>query len=134
MSKYKEIETQFTNADSLRVALETLGVPFEVAHGAGLHLYGYQGDKRPEVADFVVRRQHIEPAANDLGFARAEDGTYRAILSEFDGGKGRRGAEMLRQVKREYTVAEATRLARLRGYSVERTGPKNRPTLRVVMR
>ena len=51
--------------------------------GAALPLFGYQGDRRPETAELVVRRRQLGPASNDLGFARTPRG-YVPILSEYD--------------------------------------------------
>ena len=51
--------------------------------GEHLPLYGYQGDRRPETAELVIRRQHVGHASNDVGFARTDQG-YVPIVSEYD--------------------------------------------------
>lgn len=66
----------------LLAALADLGYA-EVEEGEALPLQGYQGDRRPETAEIVVRRRHIGPASNDLGFTRTPDG-YVPIISEYD--------------------------------------------------
>ena len=35
-------------------------------------------------AEVVIRRRHLWTAANDIGFARQQDGTYLAYISEYD--------------------------------------------------
>jgi hypothetical protein len=66
----------------LLAALADLGYT-EVEEGEALPLYGYQGDRRPETAEIVVRRRHLGSASNDVGFARTPAG-YLPIVSEYD--------------------------------------------------
>ena len=66
----------------LLAALADLGYT-EVEEGEALPLYGYQGDRRPETAELIVRRRHLGSASNDLGFARTPAG-YVPIVSEYD--------------------------------------------------
>jgi hypothetical protein len=115
MSKYKRIETQFKDEGTLRQALHDVGIPFE--EGEGLTLYGWKGKARPETAEFVIRRRHIESAANDLGFHRLPDGSFEVVISDFDSTS--RGMGITRQVKQRYARLQVERLARARGYRVE---------------
>lgn len=48
------------------------------------HLEGYQGDKRAQTAEIIIPRRHVGGAANDIGFKLQEDGTYEAIISDYD--------------------------------------------------
>jgi Protein of unknown function (DUF1257) len=48
------------------------------------NLYGYRGDKRAQKSEIIIRRKHIGSSSNDIGFTRQEDGTYSAIISEYD--------------------------------------------------
>ena len=83
MSAFKKFtDIQFRDLGLLRVALEDLGFA-TVEEGDQLPLYGYQGDERPEIAELVIRRQHLTSASNDLGFQRTKDG-YVPIISEYD--------------------------------------------------
>lgn len=83
MSKYLTLpEIVFKDRRLLLAALAEMGFA-EVEEGQQLPLYGYQGDRRPETAEIVVRRQVIGPASNDLGFAWSGDG-YVPIMSEYD--------------------------------------------------
>jgi hypothetical protein len=70
------------NRPLLLAALADLGYT-EVEEGEALPLYGYQGDRRPETAEIVVRRRHLGSASNDVGFARTPAG-YAPIISEYD--------------------------------------------------
>jgi hypothetical protein len=83
LSKYISFaDVIFKSRDLLLAALAELGYG-AVEEGEALPLYGYQGDRRRETAEIVVRRQHVGPASNDLGFARTEQG-YVPIVSEYD--------------------------------------------------
>jgi hypothetical protein len=72
----------FRDRRLLLAALADLGYD-AVEEGEALPLYGYQGDRRLETAAIVVRRRHIGPASNDLGFDRTPEG-YTPIISEYD--------------------------------------------------
>ena len=83
MSKYLTFpEIVFKDRRLLLAALAEIGFA-DVEEGDQLPLCGYQGDRRPETAEIVVRRQLIGPASNDLGFARTPAG-YVPIVSEYD--------------------------------------------------
>ena len=83
MSKYLAFpQIIFKDRGLLVSALTDLGYT-RVEDGQDLPLYGYHGDRRPETAALVVRREHIGSASNDLGFARSADG-YFPIISEYD--------------------------------------------------
>ncbi len=83
MSKYLTFtDVLFKDRRLLLAALAELGYT-EVEEGEALPLYGYQGDRRPETADIVIRREHIGPLSNDIGFAHTKHG-YVPIVSEFD--------------------------------------------------
>lgn len=51
-------------------------------------LEGYRGDKRADVAEIIIPRAHVGGAANDIGFKLQEDGTWSAIISEYDSHSG----------------------------------------------
>ena len=83
MSKYLVFnDVVFKDRRLLLAALADLGYT-EVEEGQALPLYGYQGDRRPETAELVVRRRYLGAASNDLGFARTAEG-YVPIVSEYD--------------------------------------------------
>jgi len=83
MSKYLTFpEILFKDRRLLLAALAEIGFA-DVEEGDQLPLYGYQGDRRPETAEIVVRRQLIGHASNDLGFALSPSG-YVPVISEYD--------------------------------------------------
>jgi hypothetical protein len=70
-------------------------------HDDAVNLIGYHADTRPEKANVIVRRKHIGTAANDLGFVKEADGTYSAIVSDYDSRK--HGAVWMTGLKKAYT-------------------------------
>jgi len=114
MSKYKRITTQIKDEGLLRKALEDVGLPFE--QGEGLALYGYEGKRRRETAEVVIRRRHIGSVANDLGFHRLGDGSYEVIISEYD--RRTRGQKILDQVRQRYAYHGVCQKAQAKGYTV----------------
>ncbi len=120
MSKYLVFSDMiFADRGCLLAALAELGFGEDrVEQGERLSLYGYRGDRRPETADVVIRRKHIDAAANDVGFVR-QGGGYVPIVSEYDQGAFMQG-RFLTRLKVAYGEAAARRIAeRVRG-SVQR--------------
>src|ERR1017187_2133433 len=84
MSAYSTLETIYRDRDCLVVALADMGYTTVEVHEDAQNLQGYHGDMRAQKANVIVRRQYIGTASNDLGFVKKEDGTYAAIISDFD--------------------------------------------------
>ena len=114
MSKYMTFtRAAFKDRECLLNALSECGYS-EVEEGEALSLYGYQGDRRPETANIVVRRKFIGGASNDLGFQKTDAG-YIPIISEFDQRTMMQG-KFLIALRTNYNLKSAEKLARsLRG-------------------
>lgn len=100
MSAYSEVQTAFNDAETLCVALREMGFSEVQLHETAKHLTGYRGDKRAETAEIIIPRSAVGYASNDIGFKRQPDGSFQAIISEFDSAK--HNADWLRQVKAKY--------------------------------
>lgn len=98
MSKYSENTTQFKDCDLLVQALMEMGFDkseIEINDKAQF-LYDYHGSKTRylngkdyDTAEIIIRRDAINRrlsggASNDLGFKKNPNGTYSAIISEYD--------------------------------------------------
>ena len=84
MSHYSKIKTKICEREALVKALQEMGYRDIEVNDTAQHLFGYQGDRRPEQAEVIIRRKFISQASNDIGFRRSADGTYEAIVSEYD--------------------------------------------------
>lgn len=122
MSKYKEVQTQFRNIESLKKALADIGFPLNQLEFASnlqvpsLTLYGYHNDARPERASVRIDRKYVSGASNDIGFAW--DGkAFTAIISEYDS-YAHFDEKRLNALKQSYAKHEVHRQARMRGYNV----------------
>ena len=114
MSKYITFTSAaFKDRECLLNALKESGYS-EVEEGESLWLYGYQGDRRPETAQIVVRRKFIGSASNDLGFQKTDAG-YVPVISEYDQRYMMQG-KFLTALRTNYNLKSAEKLARsLRG-------------------
>ncbi len=84
MSHFTKLRTRIIDADGLMKALADVGFREVEAHETAQHLYGYQGDVRPQTAEVIIRRKYVGPASNDIGFKRQADGTFEAVVSGYD--------------------------------------------------
>lgn len=123
MSEYERRSgVLITDQDMLRQALQdVMPDQFEVSVGEELPLYGYEGDERKETAEFVVRRNHIGSATNDLGWHQNQEGVYEAIISQYDLSSNREGYGLhaLEKVQQRYVTLMAMQRALDLGYQVE---------------
>ncbi|MGO9621603.1 MAG: DUF1257 domain-containing protein [Desulfobaccales bacterium] len=123
MSHYSEVQIEFQDGAALVAALIRLGINGDgiQVHQEAQHLYGYQGDKREQKAHIIIRRQYVQAYANDIGFERQPDGSYRAWISDFDrgsDGRGTYGTAWQGQLKQAYGVEKAKAEAKKKGYRV----------------
>ena len=94
--------------------LNDMGYTTVEVHKEPQSLFGYQGDRRQEKANVIVRRCHVGPAANDLGFLRKPDGSYSAIVSAFDSGK--HDSKWFVGLKKAYGFNAAVKVAAKNGF------------------
>ena len=84
MSHFTSIKTQIKQVESLVEALADLGFKVVEVHETAQHLFGFRGDVRSQTAEVIIRRQQVGAASNDIGFKRQPDGTFEAIISDYD--------------------------------------------------
>ena len=114
MSKYGLLETQIADPRYLIAALGEMGYRVEV-HPQGAALVGYEGHERAEKANIIIRRQQLDSASNDIGFARTSEGRYVARLSEYDQGIGF-NQKWLNRVHQLYKEKQTIATAKEKGY------------------
>lgn len=117
MSHYSKIQTQFADKEILLTCLAKLGYNKVEVNAQPKHLYGYMGDIRPESAEVIIRRQHISSASNDIGFRMKPDGTYEAIISEYD--LGILGAGWLQRLTQSYAQEAVYSSLSKQGFTVQ---------------
>jgi Protein of unknown function (DUF1257) len=110
MSHFTKLRTQITDVSGLIKALADVGFKDVETHETAQHLYGYQGDMRLQTAEVIIRRKYVGQASNDIGFKRQEDGTFEAVISEYD--RHKKSQQWLNQLTQRYAYHVArTKLA-----------------------
>jgi Protein of unknown function (DUF1257) len=84
MSHFTSIKTQIKQVEPLLQALADLGFQAVEVHETAQPLFGFRGDVRSQTAEVIIRRQYVGAASNDIGFKRQADGTFEAIISDYD--------------------------------------------------
>jgi hypothetical protein len=126
------VRTTLRDAGLLTVALAELGYQDVEVHDDPQALYGYRGDARPQRAEIIVRRKHVGRASNDIGFARQPDGTFEAIISEYD--RNQHGQQWLARLAQAYGHAAALKYAEDHGYDVQADVAERDGTRRITLR
>jgi hypothetical protein len=117
MSHYTRVRTVLRDPEILVRALAEVGLTKVERHAQAQALVGYRGDQRAQKAEIIVRRKHIGRLSNDLGFARQADGSYEAIISDFD--RRRFDQAWLDRLAHAYGRQATLRFAAEHGYSIE---------------
>lgn len=126
MSKYHAVKTQFKDRDSLVEALQEIKcgtgeIQVEV-HDTAQQLFDFQNrptyyvNKNGDKANVIVRRQYVVGASNDIGFVQGADGTYSALISEYD--SRRHGSEWVKNLTKSYTEKAGLKRAKKLGFKV----------------
>ena len=90
MSEYVKMELDISCKEDIIAALEKMkkmangNFDYQV-HDTAVHLQGYEGSQRPQVAEIIVPNKYVGGSANDLGFKYNEETKkWDMIISEFD--------------------------------------------------
>lgn len=118
MSAYKTVSCQIVDKESLKNALEALGLVYE-EHTTAQNLHGYTGDKRTQTAEIIVRRENLNHtytgASNDLGFKyNNKNCEYDVIISDYDMGCG-----FDKKIKQMYAVSAIEKALQGNRFNVE---------------
>lgn len=114
MSAYREQETAMTDVDCLKDSLQEMPLNSgqkctPEVHAQPVHLEGYHGDKRRQTAEIVIKRSQVGSSSNDIGFARSEDGNFKAIISSFD--SGFYNEKWMKELKKKYAEKKVMKSA-----------------------
>ncbi|MBK4730911.1 DUF1257 domain-containing protein [Oxynema sp. CENA135] len=131
MSHFTTIQTQIKAIDPLVKALADLGFDCVEVHQIPQPLYGYQGDRRSQTAEVIVRRQYIGANSNDIGFKRQPDNTFEAIISEYD--RQQYSRQWIEQLTQRYAYHQLMAEAPAQGFNIESEETLEDGTIRVVV-
>lgn len=113
MSAYTQQTTQINDAEILKECLKEKGYGTVEHTTEAQALVGYHGDKRQDTAEIIIRRKHVGGMSNDIGFKKAKDGTYAAIISDYD--KGKHNAAWMTDLKKKYAEKKIMKVAKASG-------------------
>ena len=128
MSHFTEIRTKIKDKQALLAALKAMKwrgchgrEPNIEVHDTPQHLYGYRGDRRSDKAEIIIRRGDVGSSSNDMGFTKQADGTYKAIISDYDTGKvrgntGFYGSSWQAKLNQTYATTKVKRELMKKGY------------------
>ena len=120
MSEYRRYECEFIADKKILLAgLDRLGLKYET-HEDAVPLIGFQGDRRKEKAEIVIRRESLDASftnsSNDIGFHFNEkSGAFEMIISEYDQRRGLK--ERILQAYAATAIEEAFKKERFRNQS-----------------
>ena len=106
--------------DDLVKALQKIDPRWEgnvEVHETATNLYGYHGDVRQDSAEIIIRRKNIGSSSNDIGFKQEADGTWNAIISEYD--SRRYNQDWLNKLTQGYTKEVIKDIAHDQGFIFE---------------
>ncbi|MFN3927296.1 MAG: DUF1257 domain-containing protein [Pseudanabaenaceae cyanobacterium] len=131
MSHFTTIRTQIRDRAILIQVLQELGFSTIEVHETPQPLYGYEGEQRPETAEIIIRRQYISEFSNDLGFQLQADGTYTAIISDYD--RTQYNQAWLGKLLQKYSYYKLQQLLQQQGLQLQSTETLADGTIRVVV-
>lgn len=101
MSAYLTLLTPMVDTECLLDALADVGFGREVVevNAQPVQLVGFEGLRRAQQAELVIRKQHVGAASNDLGFLHTPTG-YQLVVSDYD--QRRYGTPWLQQLNVRY--------------------------------
>jgi hypothetical protein len=132
LSHFTTIRTKLIAQDHLLSALGDLGFNDVESHATPSRLFGYEGDARSELAEIIIRRKYIGPLSNDIGFAKSTDGTFQAIISEFD--RSKYSHSWLQKVQHRYAYHATKEALSNEGFSLVEEDQQQDGTLHLVLR
>jgi hypothetical protein len=133
MSHYSTIRTKLVNRDFLVRALGDLGFAGKVqVYDEPVRLHGYRGDQRRQRAEVVIPRRYVGRASNDIGFRRNDEGTFDAIISDYD--KRKYSQEWLGKLTQRYAYHAAIHTLHEQGFAVVEESKETNGQLCITLR
>lgn len=124
------MSTEYNDQQCLVDSLAEMGFKPEV-HEKPQNLTGYQDDEREQKAEIIIPRKQVGGASNDVGFKRSDNGTFTAIVSDYDSGScfGAKKQMVLKKIYAEKMAMKQARSKGLRFIKKEQTTNKSGSTV-----
>lgn len=132
MSAYTVIDTQLVSTAHLMCALKDVGFNDVELHDTPQRLVGFEGLRRQQRAEIIIRKCHLDGGSNDLGFSRNADGKFTAIISDFD--RPRFGGTWLMKVTQRYAYHVTRDKLAEQGFDLVEETVDEKQTIRLTLR
>ncbi len=132
MSAYTLIDTQLVSAEHLLLALRDVGFETIEVHETAQPLVGFEGLKREQSAQIIIRKKHLGTVSNDLGFWRRPDGKFTAIVSDID--RTTYGGTWLQKVTQRYAYHVTRDKLGAQGFDLVEERVDEKQTIRLTLR
>lgn len=132
MSAYTTLQTRIVSTPHLRMALEDLGFSDVEIYDEPQPLKGWLGDTRSDRAHVIIRRKYLNAASNDLGFRRLKDGSFEALISDFD--RPRYNERWLQKLSQRYAYHVAKEQLLEQGFHLVEEAVEPNRTIRLTLR
>jgi hypothetical protein len=118
MSHYTVLETKLKDVDCMAEALADMGYDDLEINDEPHPLTDFMGDARSHRAEVIIRRKQVGWLSNDIGFRRGPDGTFDAIISDYD--QDRHDDQWMRDLTKRYSYHAARTKLEEQGFSLAR--------------
>jgi hypothetical protein len=133
MSHYTVLQTRMTDVKALVQALADLDFTNVEVHPTAQQLVGIGGGLRPQTAEVIIRRKHLGWLSNDIGFKRGPQGSFEAIVSDYDL-KNWYSAEWLDRLIQRYAYHAARAKLEEKGFALVEEKTQADGQIRLVLR
>jgi hypothetical protein len=117
MSKYSVNQTVLREEKYLMEALKEMGYEVEV-HPEGANLNSYYSEQEAKLANVIIRRQYLQGAYGDIGFARQPNTQFAVVQDELDQYHGY-GTKWIGRVQQIYKEKQTLAMAKAKGYTLK---------------
>jgi hypothetical protein len=118
MSHYTVLETKLKDVDALAEALTDMGYENLEIYDEPHQLTDFMGESGKQKAEVIIRRKRVGWLSNDIGFRRGTDGTFVAIISDYD--QERHNDQWMRDLTKRYSYHAARTKLEAQGFSLAR--------------
>lgn len=122
MSQFTEQKTQITDATILKECLAEKGYSVVEHTEKPQPLVDFQGkqtkylDPAGDKAEIIIRRKYVQGVSNDIGFKKAADGTFSAVISQYD--KNKHNEAWMADLKKKYAIKKVAKAAKAAGLTL----------------
>ncbi len=132
MSHFTTIKTHIVDSKALIAALNDVGFNEVEVFDKAQPLIGFGGTSRQQDAEIIIRKKVVGSLFSDLGFKRGGDGTFDAIMDDYDAKKYSR--KWFDQLTQRYAYHATKAKLEAQGFSLVAEEKGDRGQIHLVLR